>query len=100
VSVDGRRETVYSKEIYDKSLAFMFGLDEWDAILTRFDTVLALVSKGFPVFNLMRLKSDWLLLYEDRAVGLFARRRSQVVETIKNTKIPSVPYDGAGLCFP
>jgi hypothetical protein len=100
VSVDGRRETVYSKDTYNRSLAFMFGLDNWDAILTKVDTELALVSKGFPVFNLMKMKADWQLVYEDPATGLFARRGSHMAQQIENTKVPELPYDGAGSCFP
>ena len=100
VSVDGRRETVYSSKIYTENLNFMNGIGDWEAILRNYDTELALVSKNFSVFNLMTLRSDWVLVYDDPAAGLFVRKGSPAIEGIRNTKIPDVPYDGAGLCFP
>jgi hypothetical protein len=100
VSVDGRRETVYSAKIYAENLNFINGVGDWDAILKGSDTELALVSKNFAVFNLMKLKQDWVLVYDDPAAGLFVRKGSPMIERIQNAKLPAVPYDGAGLCFP
>ena len=38
VSIDGRRETVYSDPIYAENLRFTSGLGDWDAILKRHPT--------------------------------------------------------------
>jgi hypothetical protein len=99
VSVDGRRETVYSDEIRRENLDFRMGTGDWDALLRNHETHLALVSKKFPVFNLMQLHPDWLLVYEDRVSGLFVPRDSPLIRQIKTTDPPALPYDGAGLCF-
>ncbi len=101
VSVDGRRETVYSETVRIENQNFMYVLNDWDALLDKHETDMALVSKRFPSFNIMKLKRDWLLLYEDPVAALFVRSGSPIVEKIRNTKVPKqIPYDGAGLCFP
>jgi hypothetical protein len=100
VSVDGRRETVYSDEIYRVNLDYMRGTGEWDALLEKHDTHLSLVSKEFPVFNLMKLKPGWALIYEDPISGLFVQDGSAQAEKLRRTQVSAIPYDGAGLCFP
>ena len=100
VSVDGRRETMYSRTIYIENLAFMFGRRDWDALLRRPETQLALVKTGFPTFNLMRLEPGWRLIYQDSLASLFGREGLPIVETLRRTVPPALPPDGAGLCFP
>ncbi len=100
VSLDGRRETVYSNEVYRENLNYMFGLGDWDIILHRPGTDLALVSKKFPVFNLMKFERRWVLVYEDKVCGLFAREDSPWLGRLRQTQPPDLPADGAGLCFP
>jgi len=98
--VDGRRETMYSRTIYIENLAFMFGRRDWDALLRRPETQLALVKTGFPTFNLMRLEPGWRLIYQDSLASLFGREGLPIVETLRRTVPPALPPDGAGLCFP
>jgi hypothetical protein len=43
VSIDGRRETVYSQDVYQKNISFMFGTGNWDAVLKDYPTDMALV---------------------------------------------------------
>lgn len=100
VSVDGRRETLYDGKEYRDNLNFMFGHEEWNALLTRYDTHLALVSKQRPGFNLMKLEPGWSLVYEDPLSGLFVKNGLPILETLRRTTAPPLPYDGSGLCFP
>jgi hypothetical protein len=100
VSVDGRRETVYSPESYAQSLRFLYGVGDWDAILENPLTDMALVGRDQPTYNLMRLKSGWVLVYEDSVSALFARPESVQAEAIRKTVPADLPDDGAGLCFP
>lgn len=100
VSVDGRRETMYGAAIYIENLTFMFGERNWDALLQRPETHLALVKTGFPTFNLMKLKPGWRLIYEDRLASIFGREGLPIVETLRRTVPPALPPDGTGLCFP
>ena len=100
VSVDGRRETVYPPTVYLENQHFMRGLGDWDALLENHDTHLALVTTGSPAFNLMKLKPGWRLIYDDPLAGLFGRDGPAMTEAITRTVPRSLPYDGAGSCFP
>jgi hypothetical protein len=100
VSIDGRREAMYEKEERAQSLRFRFGLHEWDTLLTKYDTHLALVSKDTAAFNLMKQRPGWKLLYADPLSGLFGRDGLPQVAVIERTPVPTGSYDGTGLCFP
>jgi hypothetical protein len=100
VSVDGRRETMYGRAIYEENLNFKYGQGDWDALLRGHDTHLALVRTGFPAFNLMKLEPGWRLIYQDSLAALFGRRGVPIVDAIERTVPPALPPDGAGLCFP
>jgi hypothetical protein len=100
VSIDGRRETVYSQEAYARGLQFLYGVGDWDAILDSPQADMALVGRDQPTYNLMRVKPGWLLVYEDSRTGLFAREGSRQAEEIQKAVPPDLPPDGAGLCFP
>ena len=100
VSIDGRRETIYSVRSYAENLRFTNGVGDWDGIVNKGETQLALVSKAFPVFNLMKLKPGWTLIYEDPMSGLFVRQGSTLEKQIRLTKEPTLSYNGAGSCFP
>jgi len=100
VSVDGRRETVYSDEVYRQNLRFVRGEGDWDALLTTYPTDMALVRADGPADNLLRLKPGWSLAYEDEASALFVREDSPLRERLQAASLPEIPYDGRGLCFP
>jgi len=76
------------------------GWEDWDALLREHGAQIALLSKEFPVFNLMQLKPDWLLIYEDSVSGLFVQRGSSLVDQIQQTDAPELPDDSTCLCFP
>lgn len=100
VSIDGRRETVYSDEVRRKALNFEYGRGEWDAVLREGWTEMALVHAGTAPENLLRLDPGWVLVYEDRLSRLFVRRESRLRETIRNTPASALSEDGEGQCFP
>jgi len=100
VSIDGRRETVYPEKVFNDSWAFMLGLGDWDAILREGPADMVLVGKQFQAFNLMSLKRDWILVYEDSFAALFVPNGSQIINKIRTTRVRELPSNGAGLCFP
>ncbi len=100
VSVDGRRETMYSREIFGENMAFKYGQGDWNALLRNRDTHLALVRAGFPAFNLMKLEPGWRLIYQDSLAALFGREDLPITETIRRTAPAEIPPDGSGLCIP
>jgi hypothetical protein len=100
VSVDGRRETVYSERSYAENLRFINGVGDWDRLVRKPETHVALVSRAFPVFNLMQLTAGWTLAYEDPISGIFVRQTSPLAGAFRFIKEPALPHNGAGLCFP
>ena len=85
VSMDPRRETVYGAEAYGINEQFTLGLGDWDALLVREPPPdLALVSKAFPTFNLMRSHPGWSLVVEDQGGGLFVRDDSKVAAAVRH----------------
>jgi hypothetical protein len=100
VSIDGRRETIYSGAIYRENLDFMHGRGQWDMLVDRPETQLALVHRSRPVFRLMKQKPGWILVYQDALCALFAREGSPALAQIRQAPVPDLPADGGGLPFP
>jgi hypothetical protein len=100
VSIDGRRETVYSDESYRQSLDFARGTGDWDALLRTAPTDLVLVPMGSPTANLLSRTAKWVPLYKDSYCVLFVREGFPGLGEILQSPIPSLSDNGAGLCFP
>jgi hypothetical protein len=98
VSIDGRRETVYSDEVRRKVMHFMNGTGEWDEVLQQAD--MALVPAGTPTDNLLRLDRAWLLVYRDRVSRLFVCEGSALKDRFHDVDGAGIPEDGDGMCFP
>jgi hypothetical protein len=88
VSMDGRRETVYSDATYHHNTQFIDGVGEWDRLLARHslaprgETNLALVPAGTAVYHLMASHPDWELVMESGPAALFGRRGSPVTSHV------------------
>jgi hypothetical protein len=100
VSIDGRRETVYSDESYRQSIDFERGTGAWDSLLESATTDLVLVRIGSPTANLMSQKDGCVAVYRDSFSVLFVRAGFSSLDRIVETPIPAVTDNGAGLCFP
>jgi hypothetical protein len=89
VSVDGRRETVYSDAAYEENLRFTGGADDWDRLLAPSD--LALVSVRTPAFALLSQRADWPMLMHDDLCGcaLFGRIDSAATAALRATPRPA-----------
>jgi hypothetical protein len=82
VSMDGRRETVYSDDIYYTNLSFQYGNNDWDSLLEDYETDFALVQTSQPAYNLMKMEPGWILIYEDATSSLFAAQDWDQIETL------------------
>jgi len=90
VSIDGRRETVYSEAVYAENQRFAFGYGKWDTLIERPGVDLALVpTQHWPVSNLLRLKPGWRPLYEDDRSAIFVRSGSQAEALLAKTPRPA-----------
>jgi hypothetical protein len=91
VSMDPRRETVYGGEAYALNEAFTQGLGNWDLLLDRQPRPdLALVSKAFPTFNLMRSRPGWVLVHDDSRSALFAREGTAAERAVRRVRLETV----------
>jgi hypothetical protein len=101
VSIDGRRETVYSDERYQQSHDFARGNAAWDRLLTTGPpTDLVLLPNGSPVVAFLSRTPGWLPLYQDSFCVIFAREGFPDLDRIVRTPVPVLPDNGDRLCFP
>ncbi len=99
VSIDGRRETVYSPRVYQDNLRFTFGVGDWDGLLADGRTDLALVDRHKAVYNLLQVKPGWVLVFEDESSALFARQDFAALRKLTAAARSFEPHDGPAL-FP
>jgi hypothetical protein len=100
VSIDGRRETVYSEQMQCRDADFRKGLPGWEDLLRRSEPSLALLRRGTMSDQRMRQQSGWAMAYEDRVCSLFVREGASLWERISQVTIPPLPCDGKGMWFP
>lgn len=91
VSIDGRRETLYSEEIYQQNLHFLFGREHWDEVLSRHPTDMVLVLTGWPAYNLILLHPGWVVIHKDDASTLFARQGTELESKLRKAAGSFVP---------
>jgi hypothetical protein len=94
VGMDGRRETVYSSQMYAEYINFYFGMMEWDAVLKNYPSDMVLMQSGSAPVNLMRLLPDWQVVYADKLSTLFVRRDSPVAQPLLQTASDFQPPAG------
>jgi hypothetical protein len=99
VSVDGRRETVYSDEIRNVNLDFRTGRADWQALLRDYPTELVLMETDRPADNLVELTSGWTSVYSDSVASLYVRTNSAAEHLLADTSSSPKPADGKQ-CFP
>jgi hypothetical protein len=100
VSIDGRRETVYSDASYQQTVDFARGTGDWAALLRDGRTDLILMPNGAPAAGSLSRIDGWIPLYQDTFCVLFVRAGYQGIEQIMANPVPAVPDNGDGLCFP
>jgi hypothetical protein len=99
VSVDGRRETVYSDAVYELNQRFIAGVDGWDRLLTERPSDLVLVGLHTGACDRLMQRADWTLLLRDETSALFGRPDSPSTRALRATPIPAIEPDRA-VAFP
>ena len=84
ISMDGRRETVYSEKVYGEYFSFIRGIGDWKTYIDEYDANIALVSSSGPANNLLRLKSGWELIYEDGTSSIFASQEWDQIDVLRS----------------
>src|SRR5262249_6030167 len=94
VSIDGRRETVYSEETCRQARDFEQGTGVWDALLkTAPPTDLVLGPNASPTTNLLSHIDSWLPIYQDTYCAIFVRAGLPGLRRIVQTPIATLPDD-------
>jgi hypothetical protein len=96
VSIDGRERYIYSTSIYQQNLNFTYGVNNWDALLKQHRTDMALIRKGDPAYNLLKLTPDWSMVYEDSSSALFVNKASSLVEPLLQAVVGFAPLPANG----
>jgi hypothetical protein len=89
--MDGRREMIYTPEVYKQNLDFMFGQADWSALLDRQPTDMALVTRGAADYNLLLLHPAWVQVFADAGTALFVRRASAVADPLRRAAVGFIP---------
>ncbi len=74
VSLDSRFEAAYQPSLLAEHLAFLGAAPGWRDMLSRYPHDLILVPRNAPVTSLLAAEPSWLLVYQDDAYLLYARR--------------------------
>ncbi len=91
VMVDGRRETVYSDEVYQRYLRFQSGKADWDSLLRQYKPNVALLENDSVPASLFRLLPDWNPIYKDEVATIFVRRGTSAEDRLAHTTPPTQP---------
>ncbi len=100
VSMDGRRETVYSSQALARNLNFGEARPGWRTLLQIGNPSFALLRRGSPCEQRMREEPGWKVAYEDPFCSLFVRPTSPLGARIAQSPISDLPIDGSGIWFP
>jgi hypothetical protein len=100
VSIDGRRETVYSSEVLARDLDFREARPGWRALLQIGDPSFALLRRGSRSDQQMRAEPDWRVAYEDPVSSFFIRQTHSLDTRITQTPSPNLLRDGTGTRSP
>ena len=73
VSIDGRRETAYSTAAYLENLRLTYGVGDWEALLRRPETQLALFPVGSTAYQKLTSEKGWRRWHEDGVGAIFAK---------------------------
>ena len=95
VSIDGRRETIYSADVLRANLDFADGAGDWDRVLELGPADLVIQATGTPGAQLMASQPGWRLVHEDPAASVFVLASDPLELRVEE----SIPADGDGLCF-
>lgn len=97
VSLDGRRETCYNPDVYDKNVRFTYGVHDWDALLKDGNPTMALLSRNTAGYALLKLVPQWRIIHEDDTAALFAKEGSPQYDKLA---APRPPVENLKPVFP
>jgi hypothetical protein len=82
VSIDGRRETVYSATLHNRHLLFYFDMGQGGALPRELAADYVWLPRWLPATRKLKARDEWALVYEGEQSAIFERagsRRSAVL---------------------
>jgi hypothetical protein len=73
ISMDGRYEVAFPRELADELYAFYMGREGWEAVLDKYPTDAILVPKRLPLARRLPEVSGWYRCYQDDAFEIYSR---------------------------
>jgi hypothetical protein len=89
VSLDGRYETVYSKQVCQEYFDFLYGRAPWRQFLQKYPPDLVLLDSRTRVCALLRSEPDWQQVYLDSGCALFVRRARAAIPASPERAAPA-----------
>lgn len=82
VSLDGRFETVYPREVYQEYFDFLYARPNWRQFLAKYPPDLILIDSRSPICSLIKKEGSWRRVYEDAGSALFVRHAPEPAERV------------------
>jgi hypothetical protein len=73
ISMDGRYEVAFPRELADELYAFYMGREGWEAVLDKYPTDAILVPKRLPLARRLPEVPGWYRCYQDDAFEIYSR---------------------------
>jgi len=78
IFMDGRYEEVYYDYMVPMMKKFYLLNPGWDEILIKYPPAVMVIEKYYPVYNILKTKKNWELVYEGKLFGVFVKSKPSV----------------------
>jgi hypothetical protein len=102
VSIDGRYDTVYPKNITDDQLNGSMSEEKWEELINKYPTDIILSRRTPYAIKLIKERQNWIYIYSDMISIIFLKNNENNKEIIQRFKNKNFiyPKEGASLYFP
>jgi hypothetical protein len=73
--MDGRYETIYSKDVFKSYIEFYFAFNNWQSFLSDYPHDMILIKKSAPVYLILARQESWHEVYSDLGSALFVQNK-------------------------
>ncbi|MBN1558485.1 MAG: hypothetical protein JW951_10120 [Lentisphaerae bacterium] len=91
VFLDGRFMSAYSRQTIDAYFDFLYGSPDWARALDDYPTDILLLHGGNPSAEIMSVRRDWTLVYEDPLAVIFLNNARQAEALSRLQPVPHRP---------
>jgi len=92
VSIDGRFDTVYPKEVIDDHFNAINNEKAWNDLLDKYPTDIILARRTPYSVKMIKAQGDWVYIYSDKTSIIFLNNYGSQKENIKKIKNKELTY--------